>query len=126
MRQSESKWRCIAAPIIGRVLEATRGMSERDIRRALRDAYPFGERRYYPYKIWLDEIRRQRERRTRKNLCTHCAGDCQCPGECDDCSCLYLERQRQAPLCERARQLFADAGRPIPAWLEQLEKEAKR
>jgi hypothetical protein len=23
------------------------------------DAYPFGERKYTPYKIWLDEIKRQ-------------------------------------------------------------------
>ena len=29
-------------------------------RRALKDAYPFGERRYAPYKIWLDEIARQK------------------------------------------------------------------
>jgi hypothetical protein len=28
-------------------------------RARLREAYPFGERKYHPYKIWLDEIRRQ-------------------------------------------------------------------
>jgi hypothetical protein len=29
------------------------------IRRALRDAYPFGERAMWPYKVWCDEVRRQ-------------------------------------------------------------------
>ncbi|MEQ8720974.1 MAG: hypothetical protein RID81_06820 [Sandaracinaceae bacterium] len=55
-----SRWRKQAAPIIRRVLEANAGASEPTIRRALRDAYPFGPRRYHPYKIWLDEIHRQR------------------------------------------------------------------
>jgi hypothetical protein len=30
------------------------------IHAALLAAYPFGERKYHPYKIWLSEIRRQR------------------------------------------------------------------
>lgn len=58
---SESRWRNHAAPIIARVLEETKGKSEKEIRAALRDAYPFGERRYHPYKIWLSEVKRQRK-----------------------------------------------------------------
>ena len=48
------------AHIIYRVLQHTKGLSEKEIKKALRDAYPFGERKYWPYKVWLDEIRRQR------------------------------------------------------------------
>lgn len=53
-------WRSVARPIIARVLFETQGQDERAIRRALREAYPFGERRFWPYKCWLDEIARQR------------------------------------------------------------------
>lgn len=56
-----STWRDHARPIVARVLAATQGMDERTIRRALRAAYPFGERRYHPYKIWNDEIAVQRD-----------------------------------------------------------------
>lgn len=50
----------VAAPIIARVLRENEGATEGVIRKALRDAYPFGPRAYHPYKVWLDEIRRQR------------------------------------------------------------------
>lgn len=52
-------WRECAAPIIAKVLQNTAGLSEEVIKKALFDAYPFGERKYHPYKIWLDEIRIQ-------------------------------------------------------------------
>lgn len=54
-----SYWRTKATPIIRGVLVAHAGEPGRDVRRALRLAYPFGERRHWPYKVWLDEIRRQ-------------------------------------------------------------------
>ena len=53
-------WRDYAAPIIHEVLTETAGKSEKEIKAALREAYPFGERAMHPYKIWLDEIKRQR------------------------------------------------------------------
>ena len=53
-------WREVAAPIIARVLAETTGADEKTIRRALRDAYPFGQRSMHPYKIWCDEVQRQR------------------------------------------------------------------
>jgi hypothetical protein len=56
---TESKWRTRARPVIQRVLKETEGKPEDEIRRAIRDAYPFGERRHHPYKIWLDEVARQ-------------------------------------------------------------------
>ena len=33
-------------------------------RKALREAYPAGERKYHPYKVWLDEIARQTGRKS--------------------------------------------------------------
>lgn len=53
-------WAARARPIIAEVLAETAGAEERTIRRALRLAYPFGERRSWPYKAWLAEIKRQR------------------------------------------------------------------
>lgn len=54
-----SHWRDIARPIIQSVLKAWNGQDEKELRKALFEAYPFYERRYYPYKIWLSEIRLQ-------------------------------------------------------------------
>lgn len=55
-----SSWRKIAAPIIHETLESTKGFPESEIKKALREAYPFGLRKHHPYKIWLDEIKIQR------------------------------------------------------------------
>lgn len=53
-------WRDLARPIIQKVLRDTQGWPEKKVRKALHDAYPFGPRKYWPYKIWLDEIKIQR------------------------------------------------------------------
>lgn len=53
-------WRETAARIVEAVLCRTHGQPEAVIKKALFDAYPYGERRYHPYKVWLSEIRRQR------------------------------------------------------------------
>jgi len=52
-------WREKARPLIARVIKANEGRPLPEIRGALREAYPFGERRYWPYKIWCDEVRFQ-------------------------------------------------------------------
>lgn len=52
-------WRDVARPIIAKAIAENLGKPEKEIRKALRRAYPFGERKYHPYKIWLDEIRVQ-------------------------------------------------------------------
>jgi len=56
-------WRDTAAPIIRAVLERTKGETPAQVRKALREAYPFGEREMWPYKVWCDEIRRQTGRK---------------------------------------------------------------
>ena len=57
---SRSKWRRGCAPIIKQVLIDTKDFPEKEINKALCDAYPFGEKKYYPYRIWRDEIKIQR------------------------------------------------------------------
>lgn len=52
-------WRDSARPIIVNVLKENQGKPEKEIKKALYEAYPFGERNYHPYKIWLDEIKVQ-------------------------------------------------------------------
>ena len=52
-------WRDKAKPIISRVIAKHRDAPIPEIRKALRGAYPFGERSHHPYKVWCDEVRLQ-------------------------------------------------------------------
>lgn len=64
-------WRDYARPIIAKVLEVNKNADERATRKALKAAYPFGERKYHPYKIWLSEIQVQLNKKTlgkKKNI----------------------------------------------------------
>lgn len=51
-----SHWRDRCKPIISKVIADNKGEDEQTIRKALFNAYPFGERKMYPYKVWLSEI----------------------------------------------------------------------
>ena len=53
-----SKWRIYSRQVIAKVLSENKGADTKTLRKILHDAYPFGERNYYPYKIWLEECRR--------------------------------------------------------------------
>lgn len=55
-----SYFRQIAAPIVERLLREYRKRPASELRRAIRAAYPFVERRSWRYRVWLDEIHRQR------------------------------------------------------------------
>ena len=52
-------WRDRARPIIAAVIDRVGKGDLKKLKAALREAYPFGLRQYMPYKVWLDEIRRQ-------------------------------------------------------------------
>ena len=52
-------WREHAAPIIADVIKRVGKSDIKALRKALREAYPYGERKYHPYKVWCDEIKRQ-------------------------------------------------------------------
>lgn len=64
VESSDGYWRREARPIVAAVLERFDDPQSRDCRRALREAYPFGPREHWPYKVWLDEIAVQTGRRT--------------------------------------------------------------
>lgn len=51
-----SHWRDKCRPIIKATIDAWNGKDEKQLRRALYEAYPFGERAMYPYRVWLNEI----------------------------------------------------------------------
>lgn len=52
-------WADAAAPVVAEVIRRVGRTDMRVLRKALADAYPWGERESTPYKAWLAEIRRQ-------------------------------------------------------------------
>ena len=52
-------WADAAAPIVAEVIRSVGRSDMKALRKALVDAYPWGERERTPYKAWLGEIRRQ-------------------------------------------------------------------
>ena len=52
-------WREHCTPIIAKVIADNKGKTPKEIKNALFDAYPYGERARHPYKIWCDEVKRQ-------------------------------------------------------------------
>lgn len=63
-------WRDRMSPIIAAVLLA-HPTDTRERRKALRDAYPAGERSHHPYKVWLDEIARQTGKKPQGRINNH-------------------------------------------------------
>lgn len=59
MTKNISHWRTHARKVIQQVLAENKGKTEKEISKAISEAYPFGQRRYHPYKIWLDEVKVQ-------------------------------------------------------------------
>ena len=55
---SNSYWRDRANPIIVRIVKEHNNTDSKELRKALYEAYPFGERKHHPYKIWLDEVQK--------------------------------------------------------------------
>jgi len=52
-----SVWRDQSQEVIARVTQEV-GTGDLDmLEKAIRAAYPFGKRRYHPYKIWLQEVK---------------------------------------------------------------------
>lgn len=55
---SESQWRTRSRQVIARVMaSAPADATLPQVRRLLREAYPFGERAMHPYKMWCSEQR---------------------------------------------------------------------
>lgn len=53
-----STWREKARATIREVMRANPDVGGNELRKLLRENYPFGERRMHPYKVWLDEVRK--------------------------------------------------------------------
>lgn len=82
-------WRDQAAKVISEVIAANADKGEKAVSVALFAAYPFGERKFYPYKVWLDEIRRQRGLKKYVGPCACGHGKASHRGWCHaaDCNC---------------------------------------
>lgn len=52
-------WREHCAPIIAKAIADNKGKDQKQIKKALKEAYPYGERARHPYKIWCSEVNRQ-------------------------------------------------------------------
>jgi len=55
----KSRWRQTANKVIARVVKENPDLPEAELRNKISDAYPFGERAYYPYTIWLSAVNQQ-------------------------------------------------------------------
>lgn len=51
---SQSNWRRVSREVIDRVV-AEHKANGGDLKKMIDAAYPFGQRQYHPYKIWLSE-----------------------------------------------------------------------
>lgn len=54
-----SYWRPTAQRVVRETIDRVGTADAKALRRALKEAYPFGMRRYWPYLVWRDEIKRQ-------------------------------------------------------------------
>lgn len=53
-----ASWRSIAKAAIARVIAENPGAGGPELKKLLQKAYPFGDRRNHPYKIWCDEVKK--------------------------------------------------------------------
>ena len=51
-----SHWRVASNKAIRGVIAEIGTEDTKALRKALKEAYPFGERKYHPYKIWCSEV----------------------------------------------------------------------
>jgi hypothetical protein len=64
---TDSRWRHRANQIIALVVKENPNLSEHELRKKLSDAYPFGERKNHPYKIWLSAVNGYLDPRTTRH-----------------------------------------------------------
>lgn len=84
-------WREKARPIIARILAENAGLSERELRKVLREKFPWGPRQYHPYKTWLDEINVQLGKK--KPKVRQRGESAKKPVDCDGQAVMFLEDQ---------------------------------
>lgn len=57
MSRDIGHWEKLAGPVIDRTIRLNPTADEKALRAALSKAYPFGERRHWPYKVWCRLVR---------------------------------------------------------------------
>ena len=55
---SGSHWRGISIEVIAGVVDEVGTEDLSELRRAISKAYPFGERKHWPYKVWCSQVKR--------------------------------------------------------------------
>lgn len=60
-KPTSSSWRNHSRDVIRATIATHKGEDHGAVRAAIKASYPFGQRKYTPYKIWLEEIRLQCE-----------------------------------------------------------------
>lgn len=50
-------WRKESHKVIAKVIADNPGATGPALKKLLSEAYPFGERKYWPYKVWCDAVR---------------------------------------------------------------------
>ena len=64
-----TQWRAVARKAIDDAIKtAPPDISTKELRKILGAAYPFYEKTYHPYKIWLDEVKKAVARKDGKQL----------------------------------------------------------
>ena len=59
MSKAAPTYREVSAPIVREVVRRVGLADRKALRKALRDAYPFGAREYWPYHAWMAEVKAQ-------------------------------------------------------------------
>lgn len=59
-------WKDAAQQVIREVEEQHPDSTDEELRTLISAAYPFGERRMWPYKVWLREVKAAEESRQRR------------------------------------------------------------
>lgn len=60
----DGTWRDVARSVIAEVTKNHGELPAEEFRKKLSESYPFGERRYFPYKVWCEEVRKVMKRKT--------------------------------------------------------------
>lgn len=88
---TQSRWRNHSEQVIARVVAENSGLPEPELRKKISAAYPFGQRKYHPYAIWLSAVNRYfgtEKKRTMRKPVAH--GAC---GYCDGGGCMFCGGQ---------------------------------
>lgn len=64
--RTNSLWRRNSRKVIRKVLQMSESKTISDLKKEISKAYPFGERKYTPYKIWREEVKFQLGEKTKK------------------------------------------------------------